>query len=143
MKKFLLVISMILLMATTAFAVNTQTSYRTSTAGVVVNHEEASVDTDPGASGAGCVPVSIQFMRGEKPDEIWFYVKSIGTGATITLQWSDDAGVTYYDYPTTRYEIEVGGRDIIRDRSAGVYWKLMVKDNEQGSGGASVFGISW
>jgi len=143
MKRILMVVLAMMMISGVCFAANSQTSYRTSTDGVHVNRNEASVDTDPGTDGLGCLPISIKATRGEKAVEMWFYVKTVGTDATITLQWSDDGGTTYYDYPTTRYDIEAGGKDIIRDSSAGVYWRLIVKDNEQGSSGASVFGICW
>ena len=139
MKRILLIVLAIMMVPSVCFALN----FRTSGNSALGRFQEASVVDDPGTAGYGCNAVSIQTAMGLEEKEIWFYVKSIGTNATITLQWSDDLGVTYYDYPTTRYDIETGGRDIIRDSSAGVYWRLIVKDSEQGSSGASVFGISW
>ena len=139
MKRILLIVLTLMMISSVGFPANSRDSASTSTGRYV----EATVDTDPGTNGYACTAVSIQYTRGQDVEEMWFYVKTIATGATITLQWSDDAGTTYYDYPTTRYDIEAGGRDIIRDSSAGVHWRLIVKDNEQGSSGTSIFGICW
>lgn len=105
-------------------------------------YEEASVDTDPGANGFGCNPVSVDSHRGLEHEEIWFYIKSI-TGATVTLQWKfktdsdwgdeDAAWTDYEDYTEVT-------KKVIHDDSTG-YWRAIVKDNNQGT--SSVFGISW
>ena len=111
---------------------------RTSASTSEGRYEEASVDTDPGANGYGINAVSIQHSQGIEAEEMWFYIKSIGTAATITLQWSSDNS-TFYDYD----DYTAVGKYIIRDKSAGAYWKPIIKDDAQGSAGTSIFGISW
>lgn len=135
MKKLLLIIA-IILFATTTFAANTQTSASTSAG----RYEAASVDTDPGANGYGTKSISIQYTRGMQATELWFDIYTIGTGATITLQRSPD-NVTFYDMQDGDYT-EIGGW-VIHDATAGTYYKLWVKDDAQGSGGASLFRLKW
>ena len=132
MKKLLLIIAALILVTTTCYSANTQTSANTSTE----RYEEASVDTDPGAAGYGCKPVSIQYTRGLDAEEMRFYIKSI-TGATVTLQWKRAADASWTDYE----DYTEVTRKIIRDNSAGMYWRAIVKDDAQGT--SSVFGIDW
>ncbi len=131
MKKLSLIIAMIL-MASVCFGANTQISG--------VNYEEASIDTDPGTDGYWCVPVSAKYQGGAYTTEIWFYIKTIGTSATVSLQWSSD-NVTFYDVQDGEYT-EIG-RYVIRDYAKGVYYRVGVKDDDQGSSGASLVGIHY
>lgn len=102
-------------------------------------YEEASVDTDPGTDGYGCNPVSIIYDIGQDVEEMRFYIKQIATSATITLQWKRSGDSTYTDYD----DYTEVTRKVIRDNSAGMYWRAIVKDNNQGSSGTSIFGIDW
>lgn len=103
MKKIALVVFMIL-MATTVFAENTQTSSNTSNG----RYEEAFCDDDPGANGHGCLPVNIPYKRGAEAEEMRCYIKSI-TGATVTLQWKfkSDSDWGDVDADWTDYEDKV------------------------------------
>ena len=121
---------------------NTQSSTPTSVK-AEVNHasfEEASVDTDPGASGYGCNPV---LVRDENQDTDigykTFYISSIGTGAIVSLQWKRNTASTWTDFE----DFTTVTRQIIQEQALGVHWRGVVKDNNQGSAGASVFGICW
>jgi len=100
--------------------------------------EEASVDTDPGANGYGCKEIVFDKDRaiGQK---LVFYISQIGTGAIVTLQWRRSGVSTWTDYES----FSVVTRQIIEEQSYPTEWRAVVKDNNQGSAGASVFGISW
>ena len=139
MKKLLLIIAMLIFVSGICYGANTQTSASTSNG----RYEEAFVDTDPGANGHGCLPVNIPYKQGQNAKEMRCYIKSI-TGATVTLQWKfkSDSDWGDVDADWTDYEdyTEVM-RKIIRDKSEGVYWRMIVKDNNQGTD--STFGISW
>jgi len=100
---------------------------------------EASVDTDPGASGYGCSAVSLRRTVGLTATQKVFYIKSIGTSAIVTLQWKREADLTWTDYA----DYTAVCRNAIADPSQNMYWRAIVKDNNQGSSGASVFGIDW
>ena len=97
--------------------------------------EEASVDTDPGSAGYECNAVSFDGTFTQKI----FYISSIGTGATVTLQWKRDTASTWTDYE----DYTVVTRQVIQEYAPGIQWQAIVKDNNQGSSGASVFGICW
>lgn len=114
---------------------NSRTSSSTSTG----RFEEAIVDTDPGVDGYGCNPVNILYTRGLKKEEMRFYIRQIATGATITLRWKRMADTDWTEYEDFTEVV----RKIIRDNSAGIEWDAIVKDNNQGSSGTSIFGIDW
>ena len=101
--------------------------------------EEASVDTDPGADGYGCKPVAFNDSYRADARSMIFYISQIGTGAIVTLQWHRAGVSTWTDYES----FSVVTRQIIEEQSYSTEWRAVVKDNNQGSAGASVFGISW
>ena len=68
-----------------------------------------------------------------------FYIKSIGTDAEVTLQWKRTDDASYSDLDT----YTAAGKYTIQDKANDVYYRAIVKDDKQGSGGASVFGIEW
>jgi len=133
MKRLLTLILLALVFYTPAMAANSQA---TGTGGLYF--EEATVDTDPGANGYGCNEVSILAKRGADAEEIRFYIESIASGATITLQWKRSDNSTWTDYDDYTTVI----RKVIRDNSHGVWWRAIVKDDAQGTG-TSIFGIDW
>jgi hypothetical protein len=68
-----------------------------------------------------------------------FYISSIGTDATVTLQWKDVNDDNYTDYE----DHTAVTRQVITEAARDTAWRAIVKDDAQGSSGASVFGISW
>lgn len=107
---------------------NTQTSSTRS--------EQASVDTDPGADGYGCNSVSLPTAGAR--GKVYFYIKSIASGATITLQWKKSADTVWYDYE----DYTAVGRHAIDDNASDVAYRAIVKNAAQGTG-TSIFGIDW
>ena len=99
-------------------------------------YEEASVDTDPGANGYACLSVSnkvsAKFLN--------FYIKSIGTGAEVVLQWKRTDDTSWYDIGNA---YTATGKYALQDKATDVYYRAIVKDDKQGSGGTTVFGIEW
>ena len=116
---------------------NAQTSGSTANGRFV----EMSVDVDPGAPGYGCEAICIQKTRGMGPESLFAYIKSIGTGAEITLMWSDD-NITFYAYEDSPYTT-APQRVQINDNSAGLYWKWAVLSGKQGTTTANIAGLSW
>ena len=121
-----------------AFAANT--AYDSSDGHTGYYYVQASVDTDPGANGYGAEAVNVKEAGRITEDyEVWFFISSIGTDATITLQWKRANNLSWTDYE----DYTEVTRKVIHDRSHGMYWRAIVKDDNQGSGGFSVFGIDW
>jgi hypothetical protein len=107
--------------------------------GDAANFEEASVDTDPGTDGYATTAICPALIAQNEERAVRAFISSIGTAAEVTLQWSRSGATAYTDYDTytavDRFEIT--------DRSEGVYWRWIVKDDAQGSSGSSVFGFDW
>lgn len=101
-----------------------------------LNYEKASVDTDPGTDGYGCKGVRLSDLP--NIDHLTFAILTLGTAAEVTLQYSED-NVTFYDHPDSPYTAITIQK--IDDKT--LYWRGLVKDDKQGSSGASVFGIYW
>jgi hypothetical protein len=100
--------------------------------------EEASVDTDPGANGYGCNAVAPSRLPVQNKKEVMFYIKSIASGATITLQWKDLDDTDFTDYAG----YTTVGRHVIREIAKDTEWQAIIKNAAQGTG-TSVFGLSW
>lgn len=101
--------------------------------------EEASVDTDPGADGYGCNSVTHLDAYQSGGRQKVFYISQIGTGAVVTLQWKRDTATTWTDFE----DYTEVTRETINEQAYGIQWRAIVKDNAQGSAGASVFGICY
>lgn len=116
---------------------NTRTE-GTDSAGQVY-FQEASVDTDPGAEGYGCTPVTLRTTVGGMIKQMVFYVKSMSVAdATVTLQWQRYADTSWTDYN----EYTEVCRYVINDVSNNVYWRAIIKSGDRGTG-TTVFGIDW
>ena len=110
---------------------------RTST----TRKEEASVDTDPGASGYGCNPISprgIAKSIGEQGKKVCFYISSIASGATVTLRWKHKGDASYTEYA----DYTAVTREQLSDDSVDILYDAIVKDDAQGTG-TTVFGFDW
>ena len=98
-----------------------------------LTYEEISVDTDPGASGYATEEVGLN-----KGDTAEFYISSI-TGATVHLQWKRAGAAAWTDYDSDGYTEAT--LLVIEAHSDGEKWRVVVKDNNQGT--SSVSGIRW
>ena len=101
--------------------------------------EQASVDTDPGTTGYGCNPILYDDVKKAGSEFRVFYISQIGTGAIVTLQWKRDTDSSWTDYG----DYTEVTRQVIQDQVSGIEWRAVVKDNNQGSLGTSIFGICW